>query len=410
MNCLFRSSRLSGTVQVPASKSVAHRAYICNALSASPVKILCDSDSDDLKATKRCLSALCNTSMVSSTCILDCGESGSTFRFLLPVACALRVSASFTGNAYLATRPISPLYEELAAHGITLSEKGHFPLTVSGALQPGQYTLPGNISSQFISGLLFALPLLSGDSVLTVTGKTESAAYITITLKMLETYGIRIEPSGSGYHIPGAQTYHAPNCLQIEGDWSNAAFWLASGVICDTAPWCKGLNYDSVQGDRAVLNALEAFGAKIEYSENGIRALSSSLHGTTINASEIPDLIPILAVVASQAEGKTMFINAGRLRLKESDRITSVEALLQKLGIHTESTEDSLTVYGGHFISDTMNNPVTISSCNDHRIAMAAAIAALKSPVPVLLTGAEAVRKSYPTFYQSYTMLGGLVQ
>lgn len=416
MDLILKQADLTGTVRIPASKSVAHRAYICAALTAAPTDIICNSDSIDIQATRNCLGTL-STALSGSKApelVLDCKESGSTLRFLLPLACVLTSTLKqpilFTGADYLAKRPLSPLLEELRAHGADITFSGSFPLTVSGELTPGTYTLPGNISSQYISGLLMALPLLSGDSEIHVTGTRESVSYIGLTLAMQRTFGIRICETDYGYFVPGNQSYTSPGTLTIEADWSSAAFWLAAGAIGTTTPVLTGLSLDSAQGDRAVLQILESFGAKILQTDEGITVQKPTvLRGTVVDASDVPDLIPVLAVVAAHAEGKTVFINAGRLRIKESDRIVSTEELLQRLGIRTESTQDTLTVYG---IAQTVpassdTSAIAVRSFNDHRIAMSAAVAATVSERPLLLSQAEAVSKSYPTFYEHYKSLGG---
>ena len=430
MDLIIKNSQLSGNVQIPASKSVAHRAYICASLVATPTEIHCNSDSVDIRATRECLTRLETARTdTASDILLDCKESGSTLRFLLPLACVLTQRLGrpvrFTGADYLAKRPLSPLVEELCSHGAAISAPGAFPLTVSGGLTSGIYTLPGNISSQYISGLLMALPLLSGDSEIHVTGTRESVSYIGLTIAMQKTFGISITETDYGYFVPGRQTYLSPGTLTIEADWSSAAFWLAAGAIGETAPLLTGLSLDSAQGDRAVLQILESFGAVILRTEDGISIQKPTvLHGTIVDASDVPDLIPVLAVVAAHAEGKTEFINAGRLRIKESDRIVSTEELLQHLGVKTKSTQDTLTVYGtasgANPVSDSApalsdavapdTEYIAVRSFNDHRIAMSAAVAATVSNRPLLLTQAEAVSKSYPTFYEHYKNLGGQFQ
>lgn len=417
MDLILKNSQLSGNVQIPASKSVAHRAYICAALAKTPTDIICNSDSVDIRATRECLTRLeIARTDTASDILLDCRESGSTLRFLLPLACVLTQRLGrpirFTGADYLAKRPLSPLVEELCAHGAVISSPGTFPLTVSGELTSGTYTLPGNISSQYISGLLLALPLLCKDSEIHITGARESVSYIGLTLAMQKTFGISITETDYGYFVPGGQEYRSPGTLTIEADWSSAAFWLAAGAIGTSAPVLTGLSLNSAQGDRAILQILESFGAVILHTKDGISIQKpTTLHGTVVDASDVPDLIPVLAVVAAHAEGKTEFINAGRLRIKESDRIVSTEELLQHLGVKTESTHDTLTVYGRSPASgQTDDTPLAVRSFNDHRIAMSAAIAATVADHPLLLSQAEAVSKSYPTFYEHYKSLGGQFQ
>jgi len=369
---------LCGTVKAIPSKSQAHRALICAALADTPTHIECDGTSKDIEATAACLAALKTDAQCAT---LHCGESGSTFRFLLPVAGALGRKSSFILEGRLPERPLSPLYEELVRHGCKLSPQGSNPFSIEGQLEPGGYTLDAGVSSQFISGLLFALPLLEGDSELRLTGRLESFPYIELTLDMLEAFGIEAEFEDMVFSIPGNQTYRSPGTVRIEGDWSNAAFWLCAGAIPGNEITVTGLDHRSKQGDKAVLEILERFGG--------------DLRSTEIDATDIPDLVPILAVVAAAAKGTTVIRNAGRLRIKESDRLVAMADMLGSLGADIRETEDGLVIHGG--------KPLTggrVSSWGDHRIAMSAAIAAVLCTEPVLIQGAEAVNKSYPTFFE----------
>jgi 3-phosphoshikimate 1-carboxyvinyltransferase len=311
---------------------------------------------------------------------LPCGESGSTFRFLLPVVGALGRKASFILEGRLPERPLSPLYEELVRHGCKLSPQGANPFTIEGQLTPGSYTLDGGVSSQFISGLLFALPLLGGDSTISLTGKAESLPYIEMTLDTLKTFQINIGYDGKAFTIPGRQKYISPGTVQVEGDWSNAAFWLCAGAVSGNTVTVTGLDPHSKQGDRAVAEILGRFG--------------KDLHGIEIDAANIPDLVPILSVVAAAAKGPTRIYNAGRLRDKESDRLAAIRDVLGKLGADIRETEDGLVINGGKPLTGG-----TVSSWGDHRIAMSAAIAAVLCAGPVIIQGAEAADKSYPTFF-----------
>ena len=418
MNIIIKDPVLGGTVKAIASKSQAHRLLISSALSDSPVELICTESSEDIEATARCLKGLgahivktdvgfhiTPISTAPRSASLDCGESGSTLRFMLPIACALGVNAAFYSSGRLPQRPLSPLYEELIAHGCSLSEQGTVPLRCAGQLKHGRYTISGGISSQFISGLLFALPLLSGDSVLEVTGHIESRSYIDLTLSALSKFNINIPEQNSSFLIDGNQKYISPEKAVVEGDWSNAAFWLCAGAISHKPVTCTGLNHDSRQGDRAISELLIEFGANVEIDEDSITVCCGSLTGMEIDARHIPDLVPVLAAVASVSKGRTLIKNAGRLRFKESDRLKTVEETLKTLGADIRQTDDGLIISGKERLRGGR-----ISSFGDHRIAMSAAIIAGRCLEPVIITGAEAVNKSYPSFFDDYISLGGSVQ
>jgi len=393
MNRNIKPSPLFGTVPAIPSKSMAHRMFICAALSNTPTTVSCQGTSNDIEATKACLEA-----MQHNPCRLPCGESGSTLRFLLPVVGALGLDASFVMEGRLPQRPLAPLDAQLEAHGVTLTRPEPNILRSTGKLQPGDYTLPGNITSQYISGLLFALPLLDGPSTLTVTGKIESAAYIEMTLSALEQFGVQITRNDNVYFIPN-QPYVSPGKAFVEGDWSNAAFWLCAGAIGRPVT-VTGLNLQSLQGDMAILDLLERFGAKVTRKGRAATVAPGPLHAIDIDAGGIPDLVPILSVVAAAAPGTTTIYNAARLRLKESDRIATVHKLLEDLGADVEETEDSLLIHGGKPLLGQ-----TVDSCNDHRIAMSAAIASILCRGEVTVTDAEAVNKSYPRFWREFYQL-----
>lgn len=385
-------SSISGTVAAIASKSMAHRLMICSALADSPTEIQCRSTSRDIEATRSCLA-----SIKDGTSPLHCGESGSTLRFLLPVVAALGLDTAFYMEGRLPDRPLAPLDSQLTAHGAVLQKDGAM-LRVSGKLMPGEYELPGNVSSQYISGLLFALPLLDGPSKLTITDKIESAPYISMTLDALKQFGVEIIIKDNVYHIPSC-AYRSPGKAFVEGDWSNAAFWLCAGAISKPIT-VTGLDPNSLQGDKAVFDILRQFGAVCTQDADSFTVSPTPLHGINIDAAAIPDLVPILSVVAAKAEGKTTIYNAQRLRLKESDRIETVCRLLTDLGGTVEQTADGMIIHGG-----TPMTGGTVDSCNDHRIAMAAAVASAICTDSVTVTGAEAVEKSYPHFWDDFEML-----
>ena len=385
------SSPLAGEVSAIASKSMAHRLMICAALAEEKTEISCATTSKDMEATAACLAAM------KQGGVLPCGESGSTLRFLLPVAAALGLCAEFHMEGRLPQRPLFPLDRELEAHGVSLSRPQSDILAVSGQLKPGDYTLPGDVSSQYISGLLLALPLLDGPSTLTVTGNVESGAYIEMTLSAMKTFGVTAEKKEDTYYIV-PQTYRSAGKVTVEGDWSNAAFWLCAGALGKPMT-VTGLDSDSLQGDKAVCDILARFGAKVEKAADSVTVSPGRLTAMDIDAAEIPDLVPVLAVVAAAAEGTTRIYNAGRLRLKESDRLETVCQMLTALGGKAAQTADGLVITG------TALTGGTVDSCNDHRIAMAAAIASVLCPVTV--AGAEAVNKSYPQFWEDFARLKG---
>ena len=420
---LVQNKHLRGTLPAIASKSYAHRLLMAAALSDGPTEVRCATRSADILATVRVLTALgagiketaegfrvtpvpADPAARPQGPLLDCGESGTTERFILPIACALGVNASLTGSGRLPERPLSPLYEELADHGITMSPQGTFPLSTSGRLAPAAYTLAANVSSQFVGGLLFALTLLEGTSTLTLTGKIESAPYIDMTLDVLALFGAKITRSEDGrcFEVTGSGRLVSPGHAAVEGDWSNAAFWLAAGALSGDPQGVTvtGLLPLSRQGDRAVLDILRRFGASVTVSDEAVTVRPGRLRGITVDAAQIPDLVPVLAVVAAAAEGTTRFVNAGRLRIKESDRLSTTAAMLKALKATVSEEAEGLTVSGGRKLFGG-----TVEGANDHRIVMSAAVAAALAKRPVTIRGAEAVKKSYPAFFDDMQKLGG---
>lgn len=403
-----------GCVRIPASKSQAHRLLICAALGQDKCVIRCDGISKDIAATIACLNALGAEiretepgvlrvrpirETPAGTRVLPCGESGSTLRFLLPVVGALGAEAVFHREGRLPQRPLAPLDAELRAHGMTVRQEGE-RLCCFGQLRPGDYSLPGNVSSQYISGLLMALPRLNGVSALTIEGKLESAAYVTMTEDALHLAGIKIEKDEQRYAIPGGQRGSISGEMQVEGDWSNAAFFLSIGAISPEGMQVSGLLDASSQGDRAVWEILRRFGAEGCVTADGHLIRRGRLCAQTIDAAPIPDLIPVLSVVASVAEGETRIVNAGRLRLKESDRLMSTTRMLRSLGADITELEDGLVIRGKAQLTGG-----TVDAMGDHRIAMSAAVAACACTEPVTVMGAECVEKSYPRFWQDFEQL-----
>ena len=406
---------LNGTVNIIPSKSQAHRALICAALADKPSLVECEVTSNDIDATAECLRALGAEILFKQNCFdvspikniehtdvarLPCLESGSTFRFLLPIAAALGREVSFELKGRLPERPLSPLYEELVRNGCCLSPQGSSPFTIKGKLSSGNYSLNAGVSSQFISGLLFSLPLLQGDSKIELTGKIESFPYIELTLSMLEKFAVEVIYKDTCFYIHGAQKYRSPGKVRVEGDWSNAAFWFAAGAVGGNGITCTGLDIHSRQGDRAMLDILARFGASIEISNFAVTVSKGELRGIEIDAGDIPDLVPILSVVAAAAKGETVIRNAGRLRGKESDRLAAATSVLSELGTDIKETKDGLIIHGGIRLKGG-----TVSSWRDHRIAMSAAIAAVLCDGPVIIQDAGAVNKSYPGFFDERSKL-----
>lgn len=405
----IQPKKLSGTVRAIPSKSEAHRLLICAALAEGSIVLEMDRTSEDIEATARCLRSLGAKIERSETAVtvipgvqaeavplLDCGESGSTFRFMLPVASALTDRVSFTGQGRLPNRPISDLMDAMKAHGVGFSAD-KLPFTTDGKLTSGRFELPGNVSSQYITGLLLAMPLLAGDSEISLTVPLESGSYVDITVEAMKAFGVDVEGQ---WQVKGGQRYRSPGKIKVGGDWSNSAFFLCAGALGGGIT-VTGLDSDSAQGDRAVVDILRRFGAKISESNDGVTVSPSELRGIDIDATDIPDLLPVLSVVAAYAEGETRFFNAGRLKLKESDRLASTAELLESLGGKAVWDGEVFTVYGGGLIGGE------VKGWGDHRIVMSAAVAAIGCTNTVTITGAEAVNKSYPAFFEDYNMLGG---
>lgn len=417
MTIKITPSPLSGEIRAIPSKSAAHRAFICAALSDIPSVIVCESISNDIEATINCLNFLgakidgdngiynitpININKHIETAQLNCGESGSTLRFILPVVSALGQSAVIKAYGRLPARPIHPLTEQLVSHGAKISSS--FPLECKGKLTGGHFKIAGNISSQFISGLLLAAPLLNENCTIFLTTKTESKPYIDMTISVMKAYGVSVEEKENGYFIKGGQHYTSPSKFEVEGDWSNATFWLASGALSGSGIACKNLSKNSLQGDKTVTDILTSYGANIKQTENNVSVSPAPLNGIEINAADIPDLVPVLAAVACGAQGKTRIYNAARLRLKESDRLKAVTDVLKKLGADITQTDDGLIINGAGSLYGGRAD-----ATGDHRIAMSLATAAIICENEVIIDNAEAVNKSYPAFFEHYKMLGGKV-
>ncbi len=397
------SPKTSGIIKIPASKSEVHRLLICAALSDKETKVYCDGLNDDIEASVSCLNSLGAEISFSDGMftvkpirdipekpVLHPKESGSTLRFLLPLTSLFGKDAVFVTEGRLGDRPLSPLKEELEEAGVTITKEEN-RIRVSGRCEKTAFSIAGNVSSQFISGLIFMLTKTGGE--IEITGKAESRPYIEMTLDALKTFGCDISFTKNIITVPKTAPLSSPEEVRAGGDWSNAAFFLSAGVIGKEKITLTGLKTDSVQGDKRIIAVLRDFGADIEINKNGITASPSPLRGITIDAEDIPDLVPVLSVVAANAEGKTEIKNCGRLRLKESDRIEAVYNMIKNLGGKIAVANESIIIEG---------SPLTggeIDSVNDHRIAMSGAVASFCTESPVTIKGAEAVKKSYPVFW-----------
>ena len=382
MDLTIQPGSLRGKIHIIPSKSQAHRLLICAAFANNETTLVCLETNRDIEATVDCLNALGADivrtdsgysidpiSEIPASAVLNCCESGSTLRFMLPIVGALGVDATFQMAGRLPQRPLFPLWEEMERMGCTLTRPSADTIRCTGKLKAGNYLIDGGVSSQFITGLLFALPLIDGKCSLEITGKVESKPYIELTCHALRLFD--------------APNYHTPGYLKVEGDWSNGAFFLAAKALGNDVD-VLNLNSDSAQGDRAVVNVLNQLEAGIP----------------TVSASDIPDLVPILSVVAAAKHG-AIFTDIRRLRLKESDRVSSTVAMIENLGGKAEADENTLRILG------TGLDGGTVDAVNDHRIAMSAAIAATVCKQDVTILGAECVKKSYPRFWEEYARLGG---
>lgn len=400
MDIRIKPSKLDGILEIPSSKSCAHRALICAALAGNS-EVSGINFSKDIDATIHAMSSL--GSMIYTNqdsvdipdainppekAVIDCNESGSTLRFIIPIAAALGVETEFHGRGRLPQRPIDIYIRELSKHGITFNYNNTMPFTISGKLTSGTYEIEGNVSSQFITGLLFALPLVEGDSEIIMTSHLESRPYVDITIDIMKRFGITVTETENSFLIKGGQTY-MPHNEQVEGDYSQAAFFYTANALGSNVD-IRNLKTNSVQGDRAIVDII---GKTVS---NGV------ISGYSVDCSDIPDLVPILSVLGAYGNKPSVIFNAERLRIKESDRLAACADMLNALGGNVTVTPDGLNIqptgglHGG-----------IVDSCGDHRIVMAAAIAALRCDGEVVIKGAETAEKSYPQFFKDYTTLGG---
>ncbi len=406
--------RLKGTVSVPPSKSAAHRAIICASLAKGRSLIRPIDLSNDISATIDCMKNLgADISLVGDTLVvdgtdtlcvkktvLDCGESGSTLRFLIPVAAVGGVETAFVGHGKLPERPIGVYTECMPDKGVYFSTKKGLPLEIKGRLRNGIYEIPGNISSQFITGLMLALPLLDGDSEIRLTSKAQSAGYIEMTVDIMNDFGVHIEKTALGWKISGGQKY-VPQEFTVEGDWSHAAFYMTAAAL-GSEICIDNLSMTSSQGDKECVEIYRRFGAEITENNGKIMIRPDKLIGIEIDAENIPDMVPALSVAAALAKGRTVIKGAARLRIKECDRLAAMTDGLSRLGANIVETEDGLIIDGADILHGG-----EVEGYNDHRIVMSLAMAAVGCNGDIIISDMESVNKSYPSFFEDYKKLGG---
>ena len=411
---LTKGKAKTGEVAAISSKSYVHRLIIASALCKEDVEIVTNIMSKDMEATVNACEVLSRGKKGS---VIDCNESGSTARFILPIAALCAKDVTVTGSGRLPERPMGPLCDVLRAAGVSLSSD-FLPISVSGMPHSGDYEIPGNVSSQFISGLLFMLPKLCGDSNLKITGELQSAPYVDMTIDVLSKFSVKIDRCKGGFHIPGDQTYTYPAdkaSIVAEGDWSNAAYVMTLAALGSKSAFdsfkISGLNPESIQGDRAIIDILKRFGIRVSCdASSGKSTASYTVSGypqksVDIDCTQIPDLVPALAVLAAYTDKDSTFRNVERLRMKECDRIEAVAEMLRAADVMVDITSnirtghEDMTVHGkGN--KRISSGGIVIDSFNDHRIAMAASAIAFAENVPVTIKDAFAVDKSYPGFYE----------
>ena len=427
MKIKIKPNTLNGTIQIPPSKSYSHRAVIAAALAENSKKSKIDNlkFSVDITTTtdimenwgakinreESSLEIIGNGGkVVTKDKYVQCNESGSTIRFLIPIGITNENELIFDGKGKLVDRPLDSYYRIFDEQEIFYkNENGKLPLEVKGKLKAGNYEIDGNISSQFITGLLYALPLLDGDSKLIINKNLESKGYIDLTIEILKLAGIKIKNNDyKSFEIKGNQKYK-PFDYTVEGDYSQVAFWIVAGIISanrDNEIKCLHVNKSSLQGDREIVEIVERMGANLEIFDDYVIVKPSKTKGTVIDISQCPDIAPILTVLAALSEGETRIINGERLRIKESDRITSIKTELNKLGANVAEKGDNLIIQG----VQGFTGGVTVSAWNDHRIAMSLAVASSRCEKEIILEEAESVRKSYPHFWDDFVKMGGEIE
>ncbi len=422
MEIITGGKPFKGEIAIPPSKSISHRAIIAAAFADKECIISRALNADDIEATLDCLLSLGVESQVSKNpksgmaldvrmvgtsgkwndnSVVKSRESGSTLRFMIPVAMVTDGTRTFEGSGRLVERPITPYIDMFDKTGVTYEYDGRLPLITKGALKSGVYTIPGDISSQFITGLLMALPVLPGDSEIKIEGELESASYVELTIDVLKAFGVEVEAVEDGYKISGNQAYKACD-FEVEGDFSQAAFFIAAGLLGEEPLILKGLSKASKQGDKAMIDIARSMGGVLEWRGDDLVVYPSELKGAVIDLKDCPDLGPAVSVLGALAKGRTQVINAERLRIKESDRLAAMTSELKKLGAYIEETPDGLIIDG---VKTLM--AAKVEGWNDHRIVMALTVAGIKTFGSIRIEGAEAIKKSYPGFFDDVRSLGG---
>ena len=405
--------KVSGHIQAISSKSHAHRLLICAALSKRPTKVACKDVSEDIACTASGLRALCadisyedgsfsvHPRKPSEEALIDCGESGSTYRFLLPVAAALGGRFTFRLHGRLPQRPMGIFYDLLNKNGIKVGGIGSEFVSIDGKLSAAHYEIAGNISSQFITGLMLCAPLIGKDVAITLSTPLQSAAYADITMSAQEQFSVYPFRDENRIVVPFGQGYQSPGEVQAQGDWSNAAFWLSAAAAGGSSLSMSGLDLNSSQGDKAIIDMLKRFGSLVKMEDGIVTVEKSKLQGCTIDIDATPDLAPEIALLGLAARGETIIRNIARLRLKESDRAVSITQTLEALGGLITLEHDTIRIQGTGVLQG--------GSCQghgDHRIVMMAACTAVLCEHDVVIEGAQAVSKSYPNFFEDLTSLG----
>lgn len=398
----------NGQIVAPPSKSVAHRLLICSALAKGKTEIKNVGSSADVIATCSCLNSLgakvifeggnatvYGIERANKTPILDCNESGSTLRFLMPIACAFGVNSTFTGSQKLLSRPSKVLTDELARHGAYVDG-----WNFSGRLESGKFVIDASVSSQYVTGLLFALPLLNGDSQIVLQGEIVSKDYIEITLSALDKFSVKYEKLGNNIIIKGNQEFKSPKNLTVEGDWSGSAFPLVLGAIGGKVS-VLGLDENSKQGDKEILNVLKKFGAKIQIDGDCVTVAKSETNAFCQDFENIPDLAPICAVLSACAKGESVFTGIQRLKIKESDRVQTTIKMLESAGVTAYEKDGKMIIVGSKIKGGIFDG------ANDHRIVMSSAVIASIANGESVILGSRAIDKSYPEFFRDYNLLGG---
>lgn len=408
---------LNGSVKMPPSKSLSHRAILAAALADGESTIENLVYSEDIEATLEAIMGMGVEILKSKKTLkimgrskpewpiwpLHCRESGSTLRFLIPFASLVDGPVVFTGDGKLCTRPLDPYFDIFEKQGLRYSYDGKLPLLVEGHLKADIYRMPGNISSQFVTGLLYVLPLLDGDSEIILTSRLESRDYVELTIQVLSHFGIIIETITSEHYLIRGNQKYRPARYRVEGDFSQSAFWIAAGLMGNGLKLSE-LNQNTHQGDKRILEIAELMGGNLKWEGNLLSVMGTKTIGAVIDASQCPDLVPIVATLAAVSAGETRIINAGRVRIKESDRLHAISTELNKLGANIKEDSECLVINGVERLTGGVTH-----GWDDHRIVMSLAIASMKCDTPLTIEGSDAVRKSYPHFFEDFKALGGVI-